>query len=306
MSDQESTQHDPGQAKFLTSDINLFWKAYDIYKKDSANAERIFLTEYFEKGSPDLQEYFRIKTPNIGGLKGFVRNIKTMPRFYESIRANTEEIVHLEDSMRVIYRNLKNWYEPSIFPNTTFVIGAWSSGGTVTNYGSILGSDMYAAATSTPISELNLWQQKNLNQFAGLKNVVAHELVHVQQSQMAGDTTLLCHAIQEGMADFIGELISGKTANERLHVWAVGHERQVWEEFKKEMFLDRYSNWIANSNQETAERPSDLGYWVGYQICKAYFDQAADKKQAIHVMLNIQDYRAFLTKSKVDERLMGK
>jgi len=111
------------------------------------------------------------------------------------------------------------------------------------------------------------------------------------------------HAIQEGMADFIGELISGKTANERLHDWAVGNEQKVWAEFKKEMFLNRYSNWIANSNQETADRPSDLGYWVGYQICKAYFEQASDKEKAISDMLNIQDYKAFLITSKADEKL---
>lgn len=120
---------------------------------------------------------------------------------------------------------------------------------------------------------------------------------------MAGDTTLLCHTIQEGMADFIGQLISGKTANERLHTWAIGHEKVVWEDFKKEMFLDRYHNWISNNDQETADRPSDLGYWVGYQICKAYFDQATNKQKAISDMLNIQDYRAFLVESKVDEKL---
>lgn len=57
-----------------------------------------------------------------------------------------------------------------------------------------------------------------------MKHVVAHELVHVQQDLMLSDTTLLRHAIQEGMADFIGELISGKTANQRLHIWAIGKE----------------------------------------------------------------------------------
>ncbi|SDE42752.1 hypothetical protein SAMN04487996_10517 [Dyadobacter soli] len=45
---------------------------------------------------------------------------------------------------------------------------------------------------------------------------------------MNSDTTLLSHPIKEGMADFIGELISGKTANQRLHIWAVGNEQKVW------------------------------------------------------------------------------
>jgi hypothetical protein len=306
LSGKQNAQLDPDKAAVITSDIDLFWKVYDQYKKDPSNAQQLFLTEYFEKGTPDLQEYYRIKTPNINGIKGFIYNLETMPEYYAAIRANTQKVGTLEDSLRVIFRNLKDWYEPSTFPNVTFVIGGWSSGGTVTDYGSIMGADMQAADQNTPTHELNLWQKQNMLPFSKLKHVVAHELVHVQQNNMAGDTAVLRHAIQEGMADFIGELISGKTANERLHVWAVGNERKVWEEFKKEMFLDRYSNWIGNSDQETAERPADLGYWVGYQICKAYFEQATDKKQAIHDMLNIQDYRSFLNKSKLDEKLSGK
>lgn len=294
---------DPDQAGVITSDITLFWKVYDQFQKDTSNAHRLFLTEYFEKGTADLQEYYRVKTPNIGGFSGFVRNLKKMPEYYASIRLNTERVGQLEDTIRVIFRNLKNWYEPATFPNVAFVIGGWSSGGTVTDYGSIMGVDMQAAHELTPTHELNLWQQRNMLSFDNLKHVVAHELIHLQQNNMADDTTLLSHAIKEGMADFIGELISGKTANQRLHVWAMGKEQQVWEEFKKEMFLDRYYNWIANSNQETVDRPSDLGYWVGYQICKAFFDQATDKKKAVYDMLNIRNYQAFLTESKADEIL---
>ena len=45
------------------------------------------------------------------------------------------------------------------------------------------------------------------------------------------------------------------------------------------MYLDRAYNWIANSEQETDDKPADLGYWVGYQICKAYYEQATNKKK---------------------------
>lgn len=306
MSERDKKKQDPDNAILITSDIDLFWKVYDRYKKDTSNAQQLFLTEYFEKGSDNLQEYYKIKTPNIGGLKGFVHNIAVMPKFYESVRANTQQTSLMKDTIRVIFKNLKNWYKPSVFPNSTFVIGGWSSGGTVTDYGSIMGVDMQSADEKTPTDELNLWQRKNLILFKEMKHVVAHELVHVQQDHMLGDTTLLRHAIQEGMADFIGELISGKTANQRLHTWATGKEQKIWAEFKKEMYLDRYSNWIANSNQETADRPADLGYWVGYQICKFYFDEATNKGVAISEMLNIQDYKAFLAQSKTDEKLSGK
>ncbi|RYY20223.1 MAG: hypothetical protein EOO04_20450 [Chitinophagaceae bacterium] len=66
------------------------------------------------------------------------------------------------------------------------------------------------------------------------------------------------------------------------------------------MYLNRSGNWIANSDQETAERPADLGYLIGYQICKAYYENHSDKKQAVHDILNIRNYREFYEKSGAD------
>ena len=71
------------------------------------------------------------------------------------------------------------------------------------------------------------------------------------------------------------------------------------------MFLNKASNWIANSAQETADKPADLGYWVGYMICKAYYEEMADKKQAVYDILHITDYRQFLEKSRLDEKING-
>lgn len=69
------------------------------------------------------------------------------------------------------------------------------------------------------------------------------------------------------------------------------------------MYYDRYNNWIANSLQATADNLPDLGYWIGYQICKAYYENSPDKKKAITEMLNIRDYKDFLEKSKWEEKL---
>ncbi len=301
----DKKQRNPLQAIIITRDIDLFWKVYDKYLQDTTIGEKRFLHDYIEKGSPGLQEYYRVKTRNIGGMKSFVKNLYTKQAFYKSIRNNLLTTKYLTDTFRVIFSNLKNWYPESSFPTTTFVVGGWSSGGTSTDYGAIVGADMQSADNQTITSELTLWQKKNLVPFNGMKHVVAHELIHVQQGSMKDDTTLLCYAIKEGMADFIGELISGKTANQRLHIWAKGREQKIWDDFKREMFLNRYSNWIANSDQETPDHPADLGYWVGYQICKAYFDQAINKKEAVNEMLNIKDYKTFLEKSKIQESIVA-
>lgn len=166
----------------------------------------------------------------------------------------------------------------------------------------MLAIDQACMSPIADTSELNIWEKHNISSFENLPYTVAHELIHYEQDGMATEIILLAVALKAGMADFIGDLISGKSANERLLVFAKGKVKFIWSDFKKEMYLERAYNWIANSEQETAERPADLGYWVGYQICKAYYEQAKDKKKAIYEMLHIQDYKKFLEQSKLDQK----
>jgi len=182
-----------------------------------------------------------------------------------------------------------------------FVIGSFTSGGTASDNGLLIGLDQAAGSADVNISELSLWERNNLTDIDAVPYLMAHELIHYQQKGMGSDTTLLKAVMVEGMADFIGELISGKTANMRLHTWAKGREKQILADFKKDMYLNKASHWIANSDEETADKPADLGYWVGYYICKAYYQNSPDKKKAINDMLHVKDYKQFYALSKADE-----
>lgn len=228
---------------------------------------------------------------------------KIKKKYYESIRQNTLNTKKFQSSYQKSFFKLKEIYPQAIFPPIYFVIGKFNSAGTISSDGLILAIDQACMSENAKISELTLWEKNNNSAFDELPYTVAHELIHYEQSGMASSPMLLKAALVEGMADFIGELISGKTANERLHIYAKGKEKSIWADFKKEMLLNDKSNWIANSDQETEEKPADLGYWVGYQICKAYYNQASNKKKAIYDMLNIQDYEKFLEESKLDLEL---
>jgi hypothetical protein len=46
---------------------------------------------------------------------------------------------------------------------------------------------------------------------------------------------LLAAAIQEGSADFIGELISGDALNKEVRAYGLQHEKELWAQFTKEM-----------------------------------------------------------------------
>lgn len=285
---------DPTKAKLITTDVSNFWNAFDRVQKDTAHAYDIYKKYYIAPGTPGLQDYFAYK---VNSLKNFIQAHKRKQNFYASLRKNTYMVDQQKPQMMASFVKFKEIYPDVVFPNIYFIIGAFTSGGTSTDNGLLIGLDQAVRTPDIPVGELTLWEKNNFSDLQSLPNLIVHELVHYNQMHMASDTTLLHAVLVEGMADFIGELASGKTANERLQVWAKGREKQIWADFEKEIYLNRGYNWIANAQQETADKPADLGYWVGYQICKAYYNQATDKKQAVADMLHLKDYKAFYIKS---------
>ncbi len=255
-----------------------------------------------DKGSAGLQDYLAYK---VASLKKFVDWHDKHPKFYAAIRPNTLKINDQKKQMLASLVKFKEIYPEAQFPDIYFVIGRFNSAGTATNNGLMLGVDQIARSPEVPTDELHLWAKNNFLDINLLPNIVAHELIHFQQDSLPNDTTLLRGALVEGMADFLGELISGSSANQRLIKFATGKEKKIWDDFRKEMYLNRSKNWIANGNQETPDHPADLGYWIGYRICKAYYNNTKDKKQAVHDILHIKNYRKFYEESKVEEWIAG-
>ena len=293
---------DPKNARLVTSDIPLFWRAYDLAAQDTAHAAAIYQREYFDKGSVGLQDYFQLK---IGSAKEFVANQRAKPAFYRAIRPNTLRIATMTPQIRAGFVRLKEIYPEARFPNVYFVIGRRNSGGTASGNGMLIGADQQCGTPDTPRGELSLWERNGLNQLAGLPALVAHEQIHYLQ-KASSDPSLLHGAVLEGMADFLAELTTGQNPNARLQAYGRAHEKEIWADFSREMAGKSWRNWIANADQETAEKPADLGYFVGYKICQSYYEDLADKKQAVHDILNISDYPAFLAKSRYAEKLAAR
>lgn len=290
----------PKAVRIIDFDVINFWDAYDLSKKDPKNIENIYNEHYFNKGSLALQFYFLNK---IGTVSNFTYMHKIREKYYNSIRQNTLKTGQFRSTYKKSFIKLKKIYPDAIFPPIYFLIGKLNSAGTVSSDGLILAIDQACLSDKADTTELSNWEKRNISIFNNLPHTVAHELIHYQQNSLASDTTLLAASIKEGMADFIGEVISGKTANERLLIYGQGKEKSIWNDFKKEMYLNRGYNWIANSEQETADKPADLGYWVGYKICQAYYEQEKNKKKAIYDMLHIQNYEAFLKQSNFDKKI---
>lgn len=297
---QQILNQDPNKIVFHTQDIENFWNSYDIALSRSTFTKPVFKEGYFDKASKGMKDYMSLK---VGSIDQFVQHIRSAPRYYAAIRNNTLQLTKEKKNLTAIFQRMKDLFPSAVFPDLYFVIGAFTSAGTVSPAGLLLGVNQMTADMHTPLDELSFQQRTRISQADALPHIIAHELVHYQQDGMHSDTTTLSYVIREGMADFIGELISDGYPNPGLYAWAKGKEGSIWEKFTKDMYFDRYFNWLANAATSTPDDLPDQGYWIGYQICKAYYDLASDKKAAIHDMLHIQDYRKFLADSKWEERL---
>jgi hypothetical protein len=293
---------DPKTVKFVTSDIENFWRAYDLAANETGKTKRvaIFQTEYLDKGSPGLKDFLRLR---IKSAETLVSTIDRMPKYYASIRPQTLQVQRMEKRMRAAFTRFKSIYPDAVFPDVYFLIGVTNSGGTTGPSGLLIGTEMYGKTANTPIDEVSGWLRVVLSTVDNVPAIVAHESCHYNQHYNSAPEQrhLLGKALQEGACDTIGELISGRNINDHLKAYGRTHDAEIWRDFEADMYKQDISNWVYNATT-VKDRPADLGYYVGYRITKAYYDNAKDKRQAVHDILNIQDARAFYEASGVRKK----
>ncbi|QQS39827.1 MAG: hypothetical protein IPM63_10605 [Acidobacteriota bacterium] len=289
---------DPEKAEIVTSDIDLFWKAYD--KATQENAVIVYRDEYLKKGSEGLKEFQRLR---IGSVDDLVAAINSRPGYYKQLRAGSLTISAFKPKIRASFVRLKEIYPDSVFPPVYFVIGRMSSAGTLTEKGLLIGVDMFGKTQNTPMEELGDWHKAVISSIDRLPFIVAHELIHYQQAQLT-DGSLLAAAVREGSADFIGELISGGQINPHLQEYGNARERELWIEFEKEMSGNDRSNWLYQG-EKAKGRPADLGYYIGFKIAESFYKNSTDKKKAVRDILLVEDFPKFLEESKYAEKFRG-
>jgi hypothetical protein len=292
------SSRNPEKAQIVTSDIALFWRAYDMAKPE--NNLIIYRDEYLKKGSVGLQEFLRSK---IGNSCNLVTAIDAAPNYYAALRVQSAKVENYKPQMLSSFKKLKEIYPDAVFPNVYFLVGRMSASGTVTYKGLLIGVEMYGKTDDASLAELSGWKKASVDRIEEIPFIVAHELVHYQQKYGldGSELSLLGRSLHEGSADFIGELIAGGNINRQLHEYANPREKQLWLEFKKEMNNTDTSNWLYQGDK-AKDKPADLGYYVGYKIAESYYHRAKDKKQAIKDILDIKDFNGFLKASGYDEK----
>jgi len=283
---------DPDAAPIVTSDIDLFWSIYDA--NDGAPSGGVLKREYLKVGSQGVKDFIKYR---IESGKKLAATIKAKRANYEVVRPYTLRIKEMVPSIRRYYHRFKELYPATVYPAAYFVIGRRNSGGTTGPESLIMGAEMFGDTAGTP---------KAVIDFKGIPETVIHELVHYQQKYDFSGAKLSAYVIGEGSADFLAAVVLEKDlANHFLDDYAKPKTKEIWALFQAQRSRTNSSGWLygGNVNKLFPDAPNDLGYWLGFQICRAYYEKATDKKQAIHDILNIKDFDAFVTDSGYPEEM---
>ncbi len=260
---------DPDSALFVMEDIDRFWEAYDEFWKDTT--QNPFQKMYLDPGTDGVKGFIEYRIENAENLR---RRVLERKEDYEKRRAISLRMEEMEKRSRAAFYAFKYWYLQARFPPVYFVIGAFNSGGTSSGKGLIIGAEMQARVENVP-------------------PIVSHELIHFQQIFPEDRPTLLHQSLLEGGADFPGELISGYHINGETFDYGYAHRDNLCREFVEKMNDKDYTDWMYQVSGRD-DRPNDLGYWMGYQITRAYLEKARDKQQAVQNILRMKDPQAFL------------
>ena len=265
-----------------TDDVDLFYKVYDA--ADGHPIAEQLQRDYLDAGSEGLHNLAKLR--NVSGVR-IADTLSKHPELYVKARGCTAALPRVRERVEVALRNLVRLYPQARTPPVTIAVGR----------GKPVGVGSPVTGLQIGLEALCSAEWMNPNVEDRFVHVIVHEYAHVQQVRELVDDehpTVLERSLIEGAAEFVAALTSGKTGYAHFDALTKGREREIETAFVADVDQTELSRWVDNS---TMEKGNDLGYWVGYRICKAYYQRATDKRQALREILELSDPHAFLAKS---------
>ena len=293
----------------LTADIDHFWQAVDALSNCKTHTDSLSAIQklYFDRATDGLIDFIAARDLT---AEAQLQLLARYPKFYASVRKNTLELKNSEKVIQELFVKFQSLYANFKPFKVCFAIGILNTGGTVSDKFVLIGTEIMASSKKVDVSEfIARKENKRAGMLSGdddlvqkIRNIVAHECVHTQQKNIS-DTVAKCpllwQVLKEGICDFVGEMVAGKQINGTAHEYGDKHEKELWDELKVNLCSSDMSKWLYNG-QSAKDRPGDLGYYMGYRIAKAYYEQATDKRQAIVEMIELTSPMQFLQQSKYE------
>ncbi len=272
----------PAVPAIRTGDVDRFYRIYDA--AGGRPSAEVLKRDYLDAGSEGL--HILAARRNVTGER-IAAAIAKQPALYVNARRCAAVMPAARKRLAAALAKLGALYPSARTPDVTVAIGRGKPIGIGSpETGLQIGLEALCGVTyADPDLE---------DRFV---HVLAHEYVHVQQAAAVVDNetpTVLQGSLVEGIAEFVGELISGGVCYAQTATLVRGREAEVERKFVADQDKTDLSDWLYNG---TLEKQGDLGYWVGYRIAKAYYASAKDKRAAVRDMLEMTDAKAFLAKS---------
>ena len=272
----------PAAIEIQTEDVTRFYQVYEA-ARGRPTAE-LLQRDYLDQGTAGLRHLTRVRNVT---AENIAREIATQPALYTTARSCLAALPRIRERLVITFDNLLALYPEAQRPPVTILV---SRGKPVAIAGPGKGVQVALEATCSGNAARYLGENVD-DRFV---YVIAHEYIHVQQAPERANPTVLVRALEEGVAEFLGELISGGISNVAVHQSAKTRELAIESRFAADLDKRELSAWFDNT---TPDDVGQLGYWVGYRIARAYYQHAADKRVAVREMIQLTDPQAFLARS---------
>lgn len=274
-----------GAIEIETEDVTRFFEVYDA--ANGRPTADVLQHEYLDVGTAGLHHLADVR--NVTGER-IAQAILDNPERYADAKSCLDVLPRVRERLDVTFEALLDIYPGAQKPPVTIAVGrgrplAIAGPGT----GVQIGLEVMCSSLAA-----RFFDERVDDRFV---HVIAHEYIHAQQAPALAGTeelTVLERALVEGIAEFVGELISGGLANVGVARSAAGREQAIETRFTAGLDKRDLSEWFDNTTEEDV---GQLGYWVGYRIAKAFYEQAPDKRAAVREMFQMTDARAFFDRS---------
>lgn len=263
------------------SDVERF---YEIYDAADGHPDAETLQRYIDNGSAGLRTFADLRRTTGARIAAA---IEKNPKLYANARQCADVLPRVRLRLAAALDTLGELYPDARFPPVTVAIGR----------GKPVGVGGPKTGVQIGLEALCAVEYFNADIEDRFVYVTAHEFIHVQQAPLfdeEDEPTVLEVSLQEGVAEFVTELITGGISYSHLPALVAGREKEIEKAFDADKHKTDLSDWVHNG---TLEKPGDLGYWVGYRIAKSYYQHGADKNQALREILQAKDAEAFLAAS---------
>jgi len=278
--------------RIITSDIDNFWVAYDSLE-NARDSISVIQRLYIDKASIGLKEFLKVRP--IFTAEAYVEAIRTYPQFWQSVRYCTENVKNDTGKIQNAFNEIKKIYPDFHVPDVCFAISPVGTVGTSSENNRMLltGTEIVAADAAVDVSEFS----NILKDILGTLDIqlyVIHEAIHTVQNPMTG-SGMLTEILMEGSAEFISHYILKKQFRSKKYEYGYENENKLWNEIKIDIDNDtNFNRWFGDYAHNAHP---DMGYFIGYRIIEAYYEQAANKKQALLDIIKLLHPKDILAKS---------